>query len=138
MRCHCAGLRRRAVLPQVAEQFEVPFDAALDAVLVEAEELEVPGLGEPGAGLGEGIVDFAVAGEVGVEGQGKDGAFDGGGAFEAPPVVGDGLREIRLQRADGLEGLMNAAAVLVIGGLVGGGEDVDLACKFLAKGVEGS
>jgi hypothetical protein len=59
----------------------VLLDATLDAVFVKAEELEVLALGEPGAGLGDGDVDFgivmgAVFDLAGADGE--DGAFDAG------------------------------------------------------------
>jgi membrane protein len=116
-------------------------DAALDAVLVEGEELEVLALGEPDAGLGEGDVDLGVAGgAVGglADADGVDGAFDGDAAVEGPAVGGDGLDEVGFQAADGGQGLVDAGAVFAVGDLVVGGQDVDLAGEAVAVGVEGA
>lgn len=126
---------------QLAEQGEIALDVALDAVFVEGEELEILALGEPDAGLGEGRVHFFVAGGgaiVAGEAEGKDGAFDGGSALETPAVVGDGLHEVGLHGSDGGEGLVDAAAVFLIGRLVGGREDVDLTGQSVAVSVEGA
>ena len=57
----------------------------------------------------------------------EDASFDGTGAFEAPVVFGDGLGEIELQRAHGLDGFADAGAVLVERLLLIGGEEADLA-----------
>jgi hypothetical protein len=45
-----------AILLKAAEHVHVLFHAALDAVLVETEELQVLAVGEPDAGLGQGDV----------------------------------------------------------------------------------
>ncbi|MGO9892759.1 MAG: hypothetical protein ACLPX8_00905, partial [Bryobacteraceae bacterium] len=50
-----------ALLLHFAEHLEVIFHAALDAVRVETEELQLMAVGEPDAGLGEGDVDFGSA-----------------------------------------------------------------------------
>jgi len=64
----------------------VLFDGAADALFVGGKELEVAGLFDPGAALGEGGVDLGVAGgEVGVvlKAEGEDGVFEGPGSVEA-------------------------------------------------------
>ena len=64
----------------------VLFDGAADALFVGGKELEVAGLFDPGAALGESGVDLGVAGgEVGVvlKAEGEDGVFEGPGSVEA-------------------------------------------------------
>ncbi len=135
------GLRLAAVLLELAKQGEILFDAALDAGFVEREELEVFAALDPDAGLGECYVAFLVAGEgvVGeVEAKRKDVGFDGGGALETPAVVDDGLGEVGFEGALGRERLVDAAAVLFVGGLLGGRDHEDLAGEAVPVGVEGA
>ena len=49
---------------------------------------------------------------------GGNGVFEGAGAVESPFVLGDGLREIELQGADGGEGSANGFTVFLEGGWV--------------------
>ena len=64
----------------------VLFDGAADALFVGGKELEVAGLFDPGAALGEGGIDFGVGGiGVGVllMAESEDGVFEGPGSVEA-------------------------------------------------------
>ena len=127
------------VLLKLADESQVLFDAALDAVLVEGEALELFAGTKPETGGMEGGIDFSVVGEdiVGlVETAGEDVGFDSGSALEAPAVVGDGLNEVGLQRADGDEGLVNALAMLLVGHFVVGLDDEDMACQAMPVSVE--
>jgi len=57
----------------------------------------------------------------------EDAGFEGTGAFQAPMVFGDGLREFELERAYRVEGFADAGAVFVEGLVLVGGEKLDLA-----------
>ena len=73
-------------------------------MFVGREELEIAGLGDPGASLSKSGVDFGVAGiRIGMllKAEGEDGVFEGSGAVEAPLVLGDGLSEIGFEGSDG-------------------------------------
>ncbi len=72
------------------------------------------------------------------DGDGAGVDIERGGAEEAPPVVGDGLDEASLEGAFGSEGLLNALAVLVVGGLVLRRQDEHLAGEAVTVGVEGA
>jgi hypothetical protein len=67
---------------------------------------------------------------------GEDGGFHGADALEAPAVFGNGLGDIDFESADGGEGFADAFAVSVEGGLLSGGEQVDLAGESVFVGVE--
>ena len=111
---------------------------ALDALLIDGEELEVAGFLDPGAGLGERFVDLRVAGvgaAVGVEAHGEHAGFDGAGAIEAPAVVGDGLDQGALEIADGSEGFEDDFGVLLVGLLFARSEDEELSSESVAEGV---
>jgi len=117
----------------------VLFDRAADALFVGGEELEVAGLFNPGAALGEGGIDFGVARSgVGVvlKAESEDGVFEGAGAVEAPVVLGDGLGEGGFEGTDGGERLPDGVAVLLEGLPVFLGMDDDLASEAVAEGVE--
>jgi hypothetical protein len=53
-----------ALLLQLAEHGDILLHVTLDAVFVEAEELDVLALGEPGAGLGGGDIDLGIVARV--------------------------------------------------------------------------
>jgi hypothetical protein len=64
-------------------------EGAVDALLVEGEELEVTGLLDPGLSGIEGGIDFGIAGVGGGVGAfGEDGVLEGAGALETPGVFG--------------------------------------------------
>ena len=63
-------------------------------------------------------------------------AMDGASALQAPVVVGDGLSGIELEVADGGEGIEDDIAVLLVGVLLVGREDAELAGESVAIGVE--
>src|SRR5580692_2626790 len=67
---------------------------------------------------------------------GEDGGFHGADALEAPAVFGDGLGDIDFEGADGAESFADAFAVSFKGGLLRGGEQVDLAGESVFVGVE--
>jgi hypothetical protein len=67
---------------------------------------------------------------------GEDPGFDGAGALEAPAAFSDGLGDVDFEDADGGEGFADAFAVNVEGGLLSGGENVDLAGESVFVGVE--
>ena len=117
----------------------VLFEAATDALFVEGEELEILSLSDPGLALGERGVEFGSGGigpAVLPMAESEDGIFEGAGSMEAPFVLGDGLREIELQRADGGESLDDGVTVLLEGLLVFRGEDDELASEAVAEGVQ--
>jgi hypothetical protein len=68
---------------------------------------------DPGAGLGEGGVEFELVGVLrnifGLA-EGEDSVFERAGAVEAPAVLRDGLGEIGFENADGGEGFADAVA----------------------------
>ena len=95
---------------------------------------------EPRFALGEGDDGFIVFG-IGLDGdvvESEDGIFDGDGALQLPAAIGDGLDEGGFEIAGGVEVLLCVAAMFVVGDLVFGGEDVDLAGEAMAIGVEGA
>ena len=108
--------------------------------------MEIFALGEPGAGLGECLVDGKLGGVIPVRrGEGsecallaesEDAGLDGASAFQPPMVFSDGLGELDLQPADGIEGIANAGAVLVEGFVLVGCEEIDLAGEAVTIGVE--
>jgi hypothetical protein len=82
---------------ELLRQSEVLLQAAIDALLVEGQELDAFGFAGEGASGGQGGVDFGVfgvdvAGMFG-EAEGEDVVFDGAGAVETPGVGGDALGE---------------------------------------------
>ena len=85
--------------------------------------------------MGEGVIDLGVASVVDrvlVRAEGERAVFDGGGALQAPAAVGDGLSDVALKVADGGEGLEDDFAKLVIGLLLCGSEDAELAGESVA------
>jgi hypothetical protein len=68
----------------------------------------------------------------------KDGGLHGADALEAPAVFSDGLGDIDFEGADGGEGFADAFAVSVEGGLLSGGEKVDLTGQAVTISVEAS
>ncbi|HEY6331081.1 MAG TPA: hypothetical protein VI756_17255 [Blastocatellia bacterium] len=99
------------------------------------------GVGQPGARLGEGGVEFGATRVLrGIFGlaEGEDGVFQGTGTVEAPAAPGDGLGEIGFEGADGGESFADTIAMLVERFPVfRGGVDDDLAGESVAEGVEG-
>ena len=127
---------------QGAEFDHIAFDSAVDALLIESEELEIVGFGDPGAGLVDGFVDGELVGvfpgmvrSVDLA-SGEDAGFDGADTLEAPAIFGDGLGEIDFKGADGSEGGDDAIAVGVEGFLFGFGEDESLAGESVTVGIE--
>ena len=108
--------------PQGAQFGHIPLNGAVDALLVESEKQEIVVLGEPSAGLDEGIFDEKLgwvfrcchAGIAGIEAEqalpagGEDAGFDGAGTLEAPAVFSNGLGDIDFEGADGGEGFADA------------------------------
>ncbi len=113
-------------------------DGALDALLVDDQELEVAGLLGPGVGLSEGVIDLGDAGIVAavLHTDSKHSGLDGAGTIEAPEVVGDRLCEGALEVGAGGQVLEGDFAVMVVGLLLFGGLDVELAGESVARGVE--
>jgi len=91
--------------------------------------------------LGQGGVGFGVVGVdvVGfVESPGEGVVIDDGGEFEAPAVVGDGLDEVTFEVSEGCEGFDHPLAVGLIGGLIFGRHDADLAGEAVTVRVKGA
>ena len=129
-----------AALLDFIQEFEVFLEGALEAALVEGEQVQILAAIEPGLGLGEGnggffVVAFHLVGLA--EGDGDDGVFDLGRAFDAPPAIGDGLGEVGFNRAFGGEVLHVSGAVLFVGLLVGGRTKADVACQAVPVSVQG-
>ena len=121
-----------------AELGRVLFHRTADAAFVKRQELELTGVRDPGAALGEGGIDIRVVGVLGdvVDlAEGEDRVFQGTGAVEAPAVLGDGLGEIDFESAFGGEGFADAIAVFGEGFLVFPSVDDDLAGESVADGV---
>jgi len=130
-----------ALFLELLEHLHILFDAALDAAFVKSEEIQIPGIGGPGDGLGEGGADFGMFGDEFIGAGDADGrgvVIEGGGALETPAVIGDGLDEPGFESAFGSEGLMEATAMLIVGRLIGRREDEDLAGESVAPGIEGA
>jgi hypothetical protein len=135
--------------PQGAEFGHIPLNGAVDALLVESEKQEIVVLGEPSAGLDEGIFDeklgwvfgcrdAGIEAEQTLQASGEDTGFDGAGTLEAPAVFSNGLGDIDFEGADGGEGFADAFAVRVEGGLLSGSEKVDLTGEAVFVGIETS
>src|SRR5579863_5084890 len=103
---------------------------AVDALLVDGQELELICLGFEGAGGGESDLDFAAFAFVA---QGEYVGLGGAGAVETPVVLGDGLGELPLAGSFGLEAIDELAAEAVVRFTVLGGEDGDLAGEAVAQ-----
>src|SRR5215468_1297353 len=117
----------------------VLFDGAVDALLVNGQQMEIVGVLTPGSGVGAGVIDGIDAGSVfRVLGQaeGESAGFNGAGALQAPAVVGDGLGDIVLEVADGGEAFEDGFAVLFVGVLLFGSEDAELAGEAVTPGIE--
>jgi len=117
----------------------VPVSGPLDALFINRQQIEIVGVFAPGSGLGESVIDLGVAGVVGrvlVHAQGERAGFDGAGTLQAPAVVGDGLRDVALKIADGGEGIEDDFTVLVMGLLLFGSEDAELAGESVAISIE--
>jgi len=131
---------------QGAELGHIPFDGALDTLLIESQELEVFGVVEPGVSSGDRFADGEVGGVCSFTGGhvaelaqlagGEDSRFEGAGEFEAPAILSDGLCEIEFQGADGLERLADAGTVELEGLVLGLGEETDLAGEAVTVGIE--
>src|SRR5262249_21647815 len=107
----------------------VLFDGAVDALLVNGEQMEIMGVLKPGSGVSEGVIDGVDTGSViRVLGQaeGKSASFNSAGALQTPAVVGDGLDDIALEVADGGEAFEDGFTVLFVGELFFGSEDAEL------------
>ncbi len=63
--------------------------------------------------------------------------FESGDAIDAPGCVGEGLDDLCFERAFGPEIVKEAAGVVLVGGVVLGGKDDDVAGESMAEGVEG-
>jgi hypothetical protein len=77
----------------------------MNALLVDAEERKLFGVGEEDAGAVQGGVDAGVFGSLVRRGgfvvaERKNVAFNRGYAIEPPVVVGDGLGDLRFENAD--------------------------------------
>ena len=86
---------------ELLEQGEVLLQAAIDALLIEGQELDAFGFACEGSGGGKsgvelGMVDVNVAGMV-EETEGEDVVFNGARAVETPRVGGDALCELELE-----------------------------------------
>src|SRR5215468_7245883 len=117
----------------------VLFDGAVDALLVNGQQMEVVGVLKPGSGVSEGVIDGVDTGSViGVLGQaeGESAGFNGAGALQAPAVVGDGLGDIALEVANRGEAFEDDFAVLFVGELFFGSEDAELAGEAVTPGIE--
>jgi hypothetical protein len=122
-----------------AELGHVLFHRTANATFIKREEMKLMGVGHPGAGLGEGGVEFRVTGvlrRVFGLAEGEDGVFQGTGVVEAPAALGDGLGEVGFESAFGGEGFADAVTVFLEGFLVFRGVDDDLASESVAEGVE--
>jgi hypothetical protein len=111
---------------ELAEAVEVAVKAAVQALLVDGQQVEAfcvvaksPGLGEGGVQLGGlwmfGIDRFSVL--FGMS-EGEEVGFDGAGAVQAPGSVGDRLGQLEFHVAFGLERRGKAGAEFVVCGAV--------------------
>jgi len=117
----------------------VLFDGALDALLVNGQQMEVVGVLKPSSGVGAGVIDGVDAGSVlGVlrHAEGEGAGLNGAGALQAPAVVGDGLGDLALEVADGGEAFEDDFTVLFVGLLLFGSEDAELAGEAVTPGIE--
>jgi len=96
-----------AFRPQGTEFGHVALNGAVDALLIESEELEAVAFDAPGAGVRGGFVfsrffavfsgpDF-IAAQFALHAGGEDAGFDGADAFEEPVVLSDGMGEVDFQ-----------------------------------------
>jgi hypothetical protein len=133
--------------PKCAELGHVPLDGALDTLLVKRQQLDVLAVIEPGSGLRQGLADFRLVDFAGVLeragvrfirqlAESEDAGFEGAGAIKAPAVLSDRLRDIDFQGRLRGEGFADAFAVSIEGGLLSGGENVDLTSQAVTIGVE--
>jgi hypothetical protein len=132
--------------PQGTELGHILLDGAVDALLIESQELEIFALGDPGVGFGERFVNGNLGGVFSNSPEGvaelteyassEDAGFDGAGAFQAPVIFGDGLGQLGFEGADGFEGFADAGAVLVESLVLFGGEKADLAGEAVTISVE--
>src|SRR5215468_5383417 len=117
----------------------VLFDGAVDALLVNGQQMEVVGVLKPGSGVSEGVIDGVDAGSVFRvlgEAEGESASLNGASALQAPAVVGDGLDDIALEVANGGEAFEDDFAVLFVGLLFFGSEDAELAGEAVTPGIE--
>ena len=125
----------------LAELLESSFELAGKAMFVAAEVGEGADLFADGSGHGQSGLDFRVSGgDIGrlfVDAESKKISFKSGDAIDAPGSIGEGLNELLLEGAFGLEVGEEALGVRFIGGVVLSGQDDDVAGESMAEGVEG-
>jgi hypothetical protein len=111
---------------------------AVDALLVDAEERELFGIGKEDARAVESRVDLNIfSGGGGFEiAEREDVGLDGEDAIETPVVVGDRLSDLELEGVCGLEAVQELGAELVVGRAVFGGEDGGLPGEAVAEVVQ--
>ena len=108
-------------LAKLLERF---LELAREARAVEAED-------------GEGAVQGVDVGFHGSDSAVEQVGFQGGDAVEAPGGVGEFLGELGFGRGGGLVFVEELAAVLLVGGLIFGGQDSGAAGEAVAEGVAG-
>jgi hypothetical protein len=115
---------------EFVELLQISLQVAIDALLVDGQELELNGLGLEGSGIGQGDVDFAALAFLA---EGEHVVLYGAGAVETPAIFGYGIGELVLQGRFGLEAVGELATERVVGFAIFGGQDVDLAGESVTE-----
>ena len=119
---HVHGVLLFAFGLEGVELLQVLFEAAVDALVIEGEELK----------LFEGV---GYGGGVGGHG-GEDAGFERAGVVETPAVFGDQMGELLFERIFGVEGCDEGLAEMVVGLAVFRGHEGELAGEVVADGVD--
>lgn len=90
-----------ALVPELTQLVQIALHAAMNALLIQAEEVELARVIEEGLGFGERVADFTA---IAAAAEGEDVGLDGGDAVETPCIPGYELRELLLDGRFGSEG----------------------------------
>src|SRR5580704_10560854 len=125
----------------LTELLKSAVEQAGQALLVNADIGEGVALVVEGFSQGQSPSGAGFIGADGIEmvlgGEGKESGLGGGNAVEAPGGVAERLDELFFERTFGLELVDEAFEVALVGGLVLGGQDDDVAGEAVAQRVEG-
>ena len=109
---------------EFVQELHVALEVAVDALLVEGQEIEGRGLGQEGFGVGEGDPGFAAFMAVT---QGEHVVLDCASPVETPTVLRDGVGELAFHGRFGGETVDEFVAEGVVGFAVLGWQEADVA-----------
>ena len=129
-----------ALVLDLAELSERPFELAGEALAVDADVGESDGVLAEGEGHGEGGFGLRMVSADAIlhfgDAEREEVGLNGGGAIEAPGGIDEGLDELGFGGAAGLVFVQKGLGVALVSGMVLGGQDDGLARQAVAKRVE--